>query len=139
MALEQIVYGKSSIGNTNTNTNTNTNASAAHDKDNDDPLAGLTTAPVAVEATCRMMHDILYDGQGEIGANLSLGGVYQHIPYLRAIQSAWQHGCEFAVYGTWKWWVGGHVHSRIEIFVTRSIFCKCQTTRRGRHRGRHSQ
>jgi 20S proteasome alpha/beta subunit len=32
-----------------------------------------------------MMQDILYDGQGEIGANLSLGGVYQHIPNLRAI------------------------------------------------------
>jgi hypothetical protein len=80
LALEQIVYGESSIGNTNTNTNTNMNASAAHDKDNDDPLAGMTTAPVSVEGRCRMMQDILCDGQGEIGTNLSLGGVYQHIP-----------------------------------------------------------
>ena len=76
MALEQTVHGKSrSVGNTN--------ASAARDNDNDDPLAGMRTAPVSVEATCRMMQGILYDGNGEIG--VVLGGVYQHIPHLRAI------------------------------------------------------
>lgn len=83
MTFEQIVYGESSIGK---NINTNMNAfRAAHDNDNDGPLAGMSTIPVPAEATYRMMQNILYDGQGEIGANLILDGVYQHIPYFKAI------------------------------------------------------
>ena len=36
-----------------------------------------------------MIQTIPYDGQGEIGANLILDGVYQHIPDLKAIH---RHG-----------------------------------------------
>jgi len=45
----------------------------------------MSTVPVSVEATYRMIQTISYDGQGEIGVNLILGGVYQHIPYLKAV------------------------------------------------------
>jgi hypothetical protein len=47
---------------------------------------GMSPAPVSIEATCRLMQDILYKaGGGSIGANLIVGGVYKEIPYLRAI------------------------------------------------------
>ena len=85
MALEQLVYGDSSIGNANTNINASPIDKNDNNDDDDDPLVGMSSAPVSVEATCRMMQDILYDGKGEIGANLILGGVYQRKPYLRAI------------------------------------------------------
>ena len=120
MALERIVHGESSIGNADTNAN----ASAARS-----PLAGMSAAPVSVEATCRKMQDIVHASQGEIGLNLILCGICQHIPYLRAI----------------------HRHSSMDVNLPHSALgsaglaamcvleSECQTTRHGRHCSRHSQ
>jgi 20S proteasome subunit beta 2 len=86
MALEQLLVS-SGIGIGNQNYSSAAHGSHHHNDnhdDDDDQLVG-TNAPVSVEATCRWMQDTLYEGQGNIGANLILGGVYERIPYLRAI------------------------------------------------------
>jgi hypothetical protein len=75
MALQQM--NKETIGNDNTENTWN-----------DDDIMGeglLYLRPVSIPILCVLLQDALFRAQGQLGANLILGGVWKGRAYLRAI------------------------------------------------------
>jgi Proteasome subunit len=76
-----------------------------YDEDGNDNVDGeplLYMVPVSVPALCQTFQEVLFQSQGQLGANLILGGVWQRQPYLRAIHphGSMDVGLPFAALGS---------------------------------------